>query len=271
MGSWIYRHDIDPFLIQFTETIGIRWYGLAYVLGFIMAYWMLLRLKESGWFPLGTEEIGDLVITVALTGVIGGRLGFVFLYGLEYLAADPLYAFRIWEGGMSIHGGVVGAVIGIVWFGRNKDYSTWKLLDAGALTTPPGLFFGRIANFINGELWGRPTGGDWGVIFPDAPGSEVPRHPSQLYEAVLEGPLLLGLLFFVMRKTDRNGIVASFFLIGYGVLRFLVEFYRAPDPFIGYELFGMTRGQEYSLFFVLIGLIMLWIRRRSVSSTTLEN
>lgn len=259
MGNWIYHHDLDPFLIQFTETFGVRWYGLAYVVGFLIAYAMLLYLSRSGWFPLGDEEIGDLVITVALTGVVGGRLGYVFLYGLRYVLEDPFYILRIWEGGMSIHGGVVGAVLGIVWFARRYGYSSWKLLDAAALTTPPGLFFGRIANFINGELWGRPTDGSWGVVFPRAPG-DVPRHPSQLYEAVLEGPVLLLILWGVMRKTSRNGMISAAFMIGYGALRFLVEFYRAPDPHLGYELWGMTRGQEYSLMFIAIGLVIGLVR-----------
>lgn len=271
MASWIYRHDIDPFVLQFTETIGIRWYGLAYVLGFLMAYWMLTRLRDSGWLPLNTEEIGDLVITAALTGVIGGRLGYVFLYGMRYFVRDPFYALRIWEGGMSIHGGVIGAVIGIAWFAGKYDYPLWKLLDAAAYTTPPGLFFGRIANFINGELWGRPTGGDWGVVFPKASGAEVPRHPSQLYEAVLEGPVLLLALYWILQRTSRNGVVSASFLMGYGVLRFFVEFYRAPDPHIGYELMGMTRGQEYSLVFVFIGLIILMFRTDFISSFTDAN
>ncbi|MFB6226875.1 MAG: prolipoprotein diacylglyceryl transferase, partial [bacterium] len=177
-------------------------------------------------------------------------------------ATDPLYVVRIWEGGMSIHGGVAGAVLGIIWFARKNDYPAWRLLDAGAITTPPGLFFGRIANFINGELWGRPTDGSWGVVFPKAPGPDVPRHPSQLYEALLEGPVLFALLYYVLKRSKIDGVTASFFLLGYGSLRFLVEFYRAPDPFIGYEFLGMTRGQEYSLIFVLVGLIILYLRRR---------
>lgn len=164
---------------------------------------------------------------------------------------------------MSIHGGVIGAVLGIVWFARRTDTVFLKLTDAAAFGTPPGLFFGRIANFINGELWGRPTGSDWGVIFPGASDS-VPRHPSQLYEAILEGPVLLLVLYWIYRSTDEDGYLSGGFMIGYGVLRFFVEFYRAPDPHLGYELLGMTRGQEYSLVFILIGLIVLPVVRHSV-------
>jgi phosphatidylglycerol:prolipoprotein diacylglycerol transferase len=255
LAGWIYHHDLDPFIIRFTEGIGLRWYGLAYVLGFLAGYWLLTNYLVGKRVQLTNEEAGDFVLTVALAGVVGGRFGYVFLYGMEYFLRDPFYLFAVWEGGMSIHGGVVGAVLGIVWFARSYEVSFWKLSDAAAFGTPPGLFFGRIANFINGELWGRPTGGDWGVVFPAA--DNLPRHPSQLYEAVLEGPVLFGLLVLIMRYTDEDGYTSGGFLVGYGVLRFLVEFYRAPDPHIGYEILGMTRGQEYSILFMFLGILLL--------------
>lgn len=254
-AGWIYYHDLDPFILRFTDGIGLRWYGLAYVLGFLAGYWLLTKFLLGERVNLTREEAGDFVLSVALTGVVGGRLGYVFLYGLEYLVQDPFYLFAVWQGGMSIHGGVVGAVLGIGWFSRSYDVSFWKLTDAAALGTPPGLFFGRIANFINGELWGRPTGGDWGVVFPHV--DNLPRHPSQLYEAVLEGPVLFGILVGVMRYTDQDGYTSGGFLAGYGVLRFLVEYFRAPDPHIGYEFLGLTRGQEYSILFVLLGVLLL--------------
>jgi phosphatidylglycerol:prolipoprotein diacylglycerol transferase len=255
IADWIYHHDIDPFLIHFWNGIGIRWYGLAYLAGFLSGYLLLTRVMMGDRVQLSEEQAGDFLLVVALCGVVGGRVGYVFLYGWKFFLSNPFYLFQVWEGGMSIHGGVFGAILGIWWFAYRNEIPFLRLSDVAAFGTPPGLFFGRIANFINGELWGRPTGADWGVVFPAAPGS-LPRHPSQLYEAVLEGPLLMGILVMIHQYTDDDGYLSSGFMIGYGVLRFLVEFYRAPDPHIGYELLGMTRGQEYSLIFIVIGILI---------------
>lgn len=256
--NWIYHHDLSPFIIKFTEGIGIRWYGFAYLLGFFIGYLILKRMVRDRYLTLDSDEQLDLLLTVALSGILGGRLGYVLLYGLQFVAVDPLYPVRIWQGGMSIHGGVLGAVIGMYWYTRSQNVSFFRVSDVAALATPPGLFFGRIANFINGELWGRPTNGEWGVVFPRAGGDGVPRHPSQLYEAVVEGPLLLVFLLWIYSKFPEKGYLSSAFMIGYGVVRFFVEFTRAPDPHIGYEFLGMTRGQEFSLLFVAIG-VGLWI------------
>lgn len=267
LADLVYHHDIDPFLIQFWDGFGIRWYGLAYLLGFLIGYLILTRVLAGDRIQLTGEEAGDFVLVVALSGVAGGRVGYVLLYGLTFFMDDPFYLFRIWEGGMSIHGGVLGAVIGVAWFAYRNNIPFFRLSDAAAFGTPPGLFFGRLANFINGELWGRPTDGNWGVVFPSAPGS-APRHPSQLYEALMEGPLLMALLVWIYQTTDRDGYLSAGFLMGYGVLRFVVEFYRAPDPHIGFELFGMTRGQEYSLIFIVVGLLLLPVSRRIISGKT---
>jgi len=262
LPAYVYVHDLDPFIFQISGQFGVRWYGFAYMLGFLAGYGLLLWQIREGLCDLSREASADLVLTVALSGIIGGRLGHVFLWGLRFLKEDPLYVFRIWEGGMSIHGGVVGAILGMLWFARTWDVSFWDLTDAAAFGTPPGLFFGRIANFINGELWGRPTDGHWGVVFPRAPlgpdGDPVPRHPSQLYEAVLEGPALLVFLWMIRSYYDRTGRTSAFFLMGYGVFRFMVEFYRAPAPYVGFEWLGMTRGQIYSLVFILAGMAILY-------------
>lgn len=267
MFDFIYVHDLSPYLIKFGEGIGIRWYGLAYLAGFLAGYFLLRWQKSRGWLEISEDQLTDVVLVGALSGVLGGRLGYVFLYGLKFLLRDPLYLLRIWEGGMSIHGGLLGALLGVIWFARKHNINFWELADAGVLVTPPGLMFGRIANFINGELWGRPTAGSWGVIFPRAPGDFVPRHPSQLYEALLEGPLLFGLLYLIRRYFCRDGVLTAGFLVNYGLIRFFVEFFRAPDPFIGYELFGMTRGQEYSLVMIFLGLCLyfwsVWNQPRS--------
>ncbi len=262
----VYHHNIDPVLLDFGRValpllgevhLAVRWYGLAYILGFLVGYWILKRFLVGVRLTMTDEEVADFVLIVALSGVVGGRVGYVVFYGMQFLVRDPFFLFRVWQGGMSIHGGVIGAALGIAWFSFRRNIPFLRLADAASYVTPPGLFFGRIANFINGELWGRPTGGDWGVIFPRAPGSGVPRHPSQLYEAVLEGPILMLFLCWVFSRVDEDGYVTASFLFGYGILRFLVEFYRAPDPFLGYEWFGLTRGQEYSLIFVVVGLIFL--------------
>lgn len=264
--GYIYVHDLDPFVFQISGQFGLRWYGLAYMLGFLAGYSLLKWQIQRGMCDLDEEWSADLLLTVALSGIAGGRAGYVFLYGLEFLKEDPLYLFKIWEGGMSIHGGVIGAVLGIIIFAKRSNTHLWDLTDAAALGTPPGLLFGRIANFINGELWGRPTDGSWGVIFPRAPGGPggepVPRHPSQLYEAVLEGPLLFGVLLWIRQYYDRTGRTSVVFLVGYGFVRFLVEFFRAPDPHLGYELLWMTRGQWYSLVFVVAGLVLWGLVRR---------
>jgi phosphatidylglycerol:prolipoprotein diacylglycerol transferase len=266
LADLIYHHNIDPIMIDFGRFVlpflgevhlAVRWYGFAYLLAFVVGYWLLHRFWVGKRLELSDESATDFLLTVALSGVIGGRVGYVLLYGMEFFLRDPFYLFRIWEGGMSIHGGVVGAGLGIAWFAYKRDIPFLRLTDVACFGTPPGLFFGRIANFINGELWGRPTDGSWGVVFPRASGQGIPRHPSQLYEAVLEGPVLMLFLYWIYKTTDDDGYLTGGFLAGYGVLRFLVEFYRAPDPFIGYELFGMTRGQEYSLIFMLVGLFLL--------------
>jgi len=254
----IYVHDLDPFAIQFTETFGLRWYGLAYMAGFLVGYGLLLWAMKKGWCSLNNDQAADLVLLVALSGIAGGRVGYVFLYGWEFFLQDPLYLIKIWEGGMSIHGGITGAVLGMFWFCWKTGADFWKITDIAALGTPPGLFFGRIANFINGELWGRPTSGEWGVIFPQAPGPEVPRHPSQLYEALGEGILLFLLLLWIQTSFRKPGRTSAAFLSGYGLIRYFIEFFRAPDPHLGYSLLGMTRGQIYSAIFIVAGMVMWW-------------
>ncbi|MFP4687724.1 MAG: prolipoprotein diacylglyceryl transferase [bacterium] len=265
MLTFIYRHDIDPYLIRFTENFGIRWYGVAYLLGFLIGFLILRFLGRRGYLQVDIEQIADLTLIVALWGIIGGRLGYVFLYGLTFLKENPFYIFQVWSGGMSFHGGLLGGFGGLLWCAYTRKIDFWELGDLAALAVPPGIMLGRIANFINGELWGRPTSGSWGVIFP---GSELTRHPSQLYEAVLEGPVLLAIGWLIYRKYPRRGYAGAAFLFFYGLLRFLVEFTRAPDPHIGYIFLGLTRGQLYSLLLLPLAATIFYYRYRTTNGVS---
>ena len=255
MVSFTYVHDIDPYIFQFGDHFSLRWYGLAYLLGFFLAYLILLWQKRAGRLDLSDSQITDLVLITAIFGIIGARLGSVFFWHLDFLIKDFLYLFRIWQGGMSFQGGLLGAAVGILWFAWKNNISFWQLSDAGTLAVTPGLMFGRISCFINGMLWGRPTGAGWGVIFPAA--DELPRHPSQLYQAAVEGPVLFGILYYFWRRKPYEGILSAVFLLGYGGLRFLVTFYRAPDPYTGYLFANITRGQFISLLLFAAGFTIL--------------
>ena len=250
-----WTHDLNPVIFHIWGPMAVRWYGLAYLLGFIGSYLILKRLAKRGEFAVPEDELSNFIVHLAIFGVfLGGRLGYVILYGWNTFLHDPLFLFRVWEGGMASHGGLLGVLAVMLWYAWKKKYPFWNLTDGLALVAPIGLFFGRIANFINGELWGRPTDVPWAVIFPQA-GDAVPtpRHPSQLYEALGEG-LLLFIVLWLVRKTawgKREGAVSALFLLVYAAVRIASEFFRTPDA--GYDLyFGwMTKGQLFSSFMVL--------------------
>lgn len=242
-------------------SLDIRWYGVMYLIGFLLA-WLLGRARASrpgsGWTA---DEVTDLIVYASIGVIIGGRVGYVLFYGFGYFLSDPLYLFRITEGGMSFHGGFLG-VLGAVWlYGHNRQRKFWDLTDFIAPLVPLGLFFGRIGNFINGELWGAPTNLPWGMVFPNA-GPE-PRHPSMLYEALLEGLLLFAILwFYSARRPPRMG-VSGMFLIGYGIFRSLVELVREPDAHLGYLAFDwLTMGMLLSLPMVLFGVLLMVLAYR---------
>lgn len=262
--------DIDPVLIQI-GPFAIRWYALAYIAGLLLGWRYIVRLTETsalwgGKGPATREEIDDLLLWAALGVILGGRLGYVLFYKPAYYFANPGDIVAVWEGGMSFHGGFLGVVLAIVLFARRKEIALWPLGDMVAAATPIGLFFGRIANFINAELWGRPSDAPWAVIFPTDP-LGVPRHPSQLYEAALEGIVLFILLRFLTHHTDalkKPGTVVGAFITGYGASRICVEFFREPDAHIGYYAGIFTQGMLLSLPMVLIGLaIIFWAQRRT--------
>ena len=294
-----YLHNLDPFIFRISETVGPRWYGMAYVLAFVSGYSLMSWLSKRGYADIGKNQVSDFITWAALFGVmLGGRLGYVFFYKLEMLR-DPLSIVKIWEGGMSAHGGIIGLVLFTLYYSRKHRMSWTNLGDNLCVVAPLGLFFGRCANFINGELYGRPANVSWAVLFPkellerdntamaqravnqasaiDARlvdteavlaalqtnpqidgvlrGILTPRHPSQIYEALLEGVLLFLILWFVRtRMRQPNGVITGLFLGGYAIFRMIAEQFREPDA----EMIGVfTRGQFYSIFLVILGFAFI--------------
>lgn len=254
--------DIDPAI--HLGPLDIHWYGIMYLLGFI-AGWCLgvVRAKKrgSGWLP---DDITDLLLFVAVGVIAGGRLGYVLFYGLNQALADPLWIIRLNEGGMSFHGGLLGVLLAMWVFARRRGRNFWDVTDFLAPLVPLGILFGRIGNFINGELWGKPTSLPWGIIFPDA--GPLPRHPSMLYEGLLEGLVLFLILWFFSARRQPRYAVSGVFLLCYGIFRFLIEFVRIPDAQLGYLAFGwLTMGQILTLPMIAIGI---WLLRRTYAHPT---
>ena len=243
---------IDPVAIQL-GPLAIRWYGLMYLIGFVAAWWLGRRRAAVPGAVLKVEQIDDLIFYGALGVILGGRLGSMFFYNFDQVLADPLSIFRIWEGGMSFHGGLLGVIVAMAWWGRSIGVSFMPLMDFVAPIVPIGLGAGRIGNFVNGELWGKPTDLPWAVVVDG-----VPRHPSQLYEALLEGAVLFALLWLFSRRPRPVMSVAGLFLLLYGLARFAVEFVRLPDAHIGYLAGGwFTMGMLLTLPMIAAGLVMI--------------
>ena len=257
--------DIDPVLIHI-GPLAIRWYALSYIAGILFAWWYahrLLRLSalwREGKAPLSPQQLGDLMFWVVLGVLVGGRLGYVLFYAPDMLWSDPLRLFAIWQGGMSFHGGLLGVVAAVAVYCRRAGISLLSLADVACIPTPLALCFGRIANFVNGELWGRPTDMPWGIVFPRA--GELPRHPSQLYQAALEGLLLFVILHVLARYTPalkRPGLLAGAFLFGYGLLRSLVEPFREPEIYVGLAHYGVTMGIALNLPMIFLGGVLAFL------------
>lgn len=259
-----WTHNLSPFLIRFTDDIGIRYYGLSYLLGFVTAALLLNRYWRAGRSQLPREKISDFMIALVLGVMIGGRLGSFLLYHPEQLIEEPLSFFRVWEGGMASHGGMVGVAIAVAWFARVQKISFLHLSDLVTSAAPLGLFFGRIANFINGELWGKPSTVAWAMIFPASPRPLVPRHPSQLYEALLEGVVLFSYMQLRFWRSDcvktSPGRISGEFLIAYALLRAIGETFREPDAAL---ILGLSRGTFYSIFLIAGGCALIAISGRS--------
>ncbi|NJD08333.1 MAG: prolipoprotein diacylglyceryl transferase [Methylococcaceae bacterium] len=247
--------QIDPVAVSI-GTFKIHWYGLMYVIGIAGAWWLGRWKADHGLAPATREQVEDLVFYCAIGVVAGGRLGYTLFYNLPLFSHDPFAILRIWEGGMSFHGGLLGVFLAMWWYGRKIGTGFLRLSDFIGPLVPLGLFTGRIGNFINGELWGKPTDVPWAMAFPGA-GPE-PRHPSMLYEAALEGVALFLLLHWFSLKPRPVGAVSALFMLGYGTFRFAVEFVRLPDAHIGYLAFGwLTMGHILTLPMILVGLFWL--------------
>lgn len=245
---------IDPVFLRL-GPLEFRWYGLMYILGFVAAYFIILAGVKRKGLPLIKDDVADLIFTVALGIILGGRLGYILFYNLSYYLAHPMKLLAVWEGGMSFHGGLAGAILAGLYFIRKHKLSFYKLADVGFLAGPVGLGLGRIGNFINGELYGRVTDVPWGMVFPG--GGPLPRHPSQLYEAFLEGLVMFIILYLISRKVPRDGVVFWSFIGLYGLFRFLVEFVREPDEQLGFLFGTLSMGQLLSLPMFLLGAAMV--------------
>jgi phosphatidylglycerol:prolipoprotein diacylglycerol transferase len=253
---------LDPVLIAL-GPIKIRWYSLAYLSGILLGWWYLLKLIDRPGAPMARRHADDLVFYATLGIILGGRLGYVLFYRPDFYLKDPLQILRIWDGGMSFHGGVVGTTLGILWLARKHKLDWLRVHDYVACCTPFGLFFGRLANFVNDELWGRPTDVPWAIVFPN--GGDVPRHPSQLYEAGLEGIFLFLVLWLLFWKTDSRyqpGKLVGAFLLVYGLSRFLVELVRQPDQGLEHLPWGLTMGQTLTVPMVLGGAWLIATAKR---------
>lgn len=253
--------EIDPVLISI-GFVKIRWYGLMYVAGFLAAWLLARRRARAPWSTVSVAQVDDLIFYGMLGVIVGGRLGYVFFYGLHQLQHDPLYVFKITEGGMSFHGGLAGVIAAMWLYGRKIGRRIFEMTDFVAPLVPIGLGFGRIGNFINGELWGKPTDLPWGFKV----GEQV-LHATQLYEALLEGLALFLILWLFSARSRPYMAVSGMFLLGYGAFRFLVEFYRVPDAHLGYLAFGwVTMGQILTIPMIVFGVLMLVLAYRNHSS-----
>lgn len=254
--------QIDPVAISI-GPLDVRWYGLMYLLGFLAGYLLLVyraRKPDSGW---NSDQVSDLIFYGAMGVVLGGRIGYVLFYNFSGFLSDPLSLVKVWQGGMSFHGGFLGVIVAMWLFSRKTQKTLFDILDFGSPIVPIGLGLGRIGNFIGGELWGRPTDGPWGMVFPHV--DNLARHPSQLYQAALEGLVLFLIMWFYSSKPRPRYAVSGMFALCYGIFRFCVEFAREPDSHLGYIAFDwMTMGQLLSLPMIALGLgLILFAYRRS--------
>ncbi|GAA6171101.1 prolipoprotein diacylglyceryl transferase [Colwellia sp. KU-HH00111] len=248
---------IDPIIFSI-GPVALRWYGMMYLIGFIAAMFIANKAADKSGGLWTREQVSDLLFYSFLGVVLGGRVGYVLFYQWEYFLADPLYLFQIWQGGMSFHGGLLGVTAAVFIFARKANKSFLSVGDFVVPLVPIGLGMGRLGNFINAELWGRQTDVPWAMVFP-TDSLQLPRHPSQLYEFFLEGVVLFIILYFVTRKPRSLGLASGIFLIGYGVFRSIVEFYREPDAHLGLYFSFISKGQILSIPMILAGIFIIYI------------
>lgn len=252
-------HRIDPVAFSIGK-LNIYWYGISYIVGISLAWHMLNRRIKQPQFDWTKQQVSDIVFYAMLGIIIGGRLGSVLFYNLPYYLDHPVDILKIYQGGMSFHGGLIGVLAAMYWYGRSIGKSFLEMTDFIAPVVPIGLGFGRLGNFVNGELWGMPTDLPWGVVFNSVYAGGIARHPTQLYEAFLEGLVLFLLLWWFSAKPRLCGLVSACFLIGYGVFRSGVELIREPDQHIGYLAFDwVTMGHILCLPMIIVGLVIIYI------------
>ena len=255
----MFINNFDPVALEIF-SIEIRWYSLAYIIGILFG-WILAKQLFIKRLEI-KNKFDDFVTYLILGIIIGGRLGYVFIYNFSFYINNPLDIFKIWQGGMSFHGGLIGIILASIIFAKKNNQNAFLYMDIVALVAPIGIFFGRIANFINSELYGKVTNVSWAVKFTQV--DSFPRHPSQLYEALLEGVVLfLILIYFKNKFSDKPGVISGLFLIFYSSLRFIVEFYRAPDEQLGYIFLNLSMGQVISLIFIFAGILLFYFKNEN--------
>lgn len=255
--------QIDPIIFSL-GPLAIRWYGMMYLLGFVGGYFVMCHVARLRHYPITKEQISDLLFYAVIGVVAGGRLGYTLFYNSKYYLSHLHEIFYVWEGGMSFHGGLIGVFSVLLIYCRLRKFPLLMIADLSVAAVPVGLGFGRLGNFINAELWGRVTTSPWGVVFPGA--GPQPRHPSQLYEAALEGVLLFIVIYVLHRMKVRSGVAGFSFLSLYGLFRFVVEFVRQPDGHLGFLWGGATMGQLLSLPMIVVGLVGLFFLLRRTSN-----
>lgn len=268
--NFITLPQLDPTIVNF-GPLSIRWYSLAYILGIVLGVYLIKHINKRVE-KLTPQVLEDIMMYMIFGIILGGRLGYTLFYNLPYYLSHPVEIFYMWQGGMSFHGGVIGSVIAIMLLAKKHKMHFFDIMDFIALVTPIGLFLGRVANFINMELWGRVTDAPWGVVFPNL--DVYPRHPSQLYEAFLEGAVLFTILMIVARKKEnfkRKGMISGLFLAGYGVSRFIVEFFREPDVQIGLFLDFISMGQLLCLPMIGFGIYFVISSKKYVNNINNAN
>tara|TARA_B100001057_G_scaffold306712_1_gene306831 strand:- start:628 stop:1401 length:774 start_codon:yes stop_codon:yes gene_type:complete len=256
----MFINNFDPVAFQIM-SFEIRWYSLAYILGIIIGWILCKKILIKN--PDINQKFDDYITFIIIGIILGGRLGYVLFYNLNYYTNNIVDIFKIWQGGMSFHGGLLGIIIASILFAKKNNQDTFIYTDLVSLVAPIGIFFGRLANFVNSELYGKVTDVPWAVTFIQV--DNLSRHPSQLYEAIFEGVILFALLLYFRNKNylERPGLISGLFLIFYSIFRFCIEFFRVPDEQIGYLIFNLSMGQIISLIFIIIGTILFYFKNEN--------